>query len=1092
MKLTTAQIDAITRSGQDVCVVAGPGSGKTRILIERFAWLVEARKIDPSRILAITFTEKAATEIKERLIQRFAQRFETEPELRESIERAWVSTIHGFCARLLRENAITAGLSPDFTVLDQPTAEAMARAAAENALDQMFSERPGEMRILLESLDLSTDDYARKPDLARSLLDVYESMRVAGLRELPEARAAEDIWPRARELAEIALADRTARGKDVDLLRAFAARLAALGAEVTLEHFEALSPGKWFHLGRIGNGTRAHAAAKELKDEVVPLLQQQWVATWNKGSATLLRQAISRLDALYREAKRREAAIDFSGLEEETIRLLESDPELREQTASRFDQILMDELQDTNALQWKLVALIRRSLFAVGDINQSIYGFRHAEPAVFETYRDSVMEAGARVDDLRENHRSVSEILGAVSRVLDGQKGIEPRALIASRGAGRESAGPAVELLVGRGEEAAWVDQGNVDQGSVEQERDAENNAEDVEASMVAERIREFCPDNRGSGGTALKDIAILVRALGATKPFERALDRFGIPFVVSGGRTFLETREIRDVMALLAALVNPMDEIAVVGVLRSPLAGLSDEEIFKIGRDGWRAEFERCFGKLRPMVGFVGPDLLLASALDECGYAAGLTDRARANVEKFFAHIRREHRRQQRPLAELLDGLEALRATQSEAEAPPPEAGNVVRVMTIHAAKGLEFPIVFVSGLHRGIDQSKPVIAFSPRAGLGAKWRNPLTGAGQPDRGHKTIVEEMKEREAAEEDRLLYVAMTRAENHLILSYAEKKRLSGWPKLVTAAIAPTRIGDRVTAPETEAHAVVAAEPVQWLDPPAIASRHDAAAAVTSIALFHACPRKYLLQSIGSGTQRRRGESGLVEHDGGKDDGDFEKRDDFEDNYGGAGIAFGSEVHRILALENGATENWAADQPAAAELAARFIGSELGQRAAGATRIEREFDFVFYFEDVVLRGQIDLWFEEGGELIVVDYKTDRVSDDQESSEAYVLQLQIYALALERYAGRAADRAVLYYLRPNKIVDVPIDPEAARTSVRAFLKAQDAAGDPLNPDPLSSYSLNPYPMKPGEQCRRCVFFGNLCVGIGAEGTVDRAAG
>ncbi len=882
----------------------------------------------------------------------------------------------------------------------------------------------------------------------------------------------DDIWPRARELAETILRDRSAAGKHVPLLRDFAARLLALGEEVTIEHFAALNPPERFHLNRIGNGTRAHSAAKELKDEVVPLLRQQWVAAWHARSASLLREAISRIDALYREAKRREAAIDFAGLEEETIRLLENDPELRERTAARFDQILMDELQDTNALQWKLVALIRRRLFAVGDINQSIYGFRHAEPAVFGKYRDSLMEAGASVDDLRENHRSVPEILVAVSRVLDGQKGIEPRSLIASRSPSSESIGPAVELLVGRGTEATGVDEEKVD-------------AEDVEASMVAARIREFCPDNQGSGGVALKDIAILVRALGASKPFERALDRFGIPFVISGGRTFLEAREIRDVMALLAALVNPMDEIALVGVLRSPLVGLSDEEIFKMGRDGWRSEFDRWFGKLRPLAGFVAPDLLLASALDECGYAVGLTDRARANVEKFLAHIRREHRRQPRPLAELLDGLEALRATQSEAEAPPPEAGNVVRVMTIHAAKGLEFPIVFVSALHRGIDQSKPVIASSLQAGLGAKWRNPFTGAGQPDRAHIKIVEEMKEREAAEENRLLYVAMTRARDHLILSYAGKKRLSGWPKLVTEAIAPARIGDRVSpAPDTAGHAaraVVAAESAQWLYPPAIVNRHDAAAAVTSIALFHACPRKYLLSSIGGGTQRRRGDSGLEQNESEEDGADFEKRDDFADDHGDAGIAFGSEVHRILAMEARAT-----DLPAAAELASRFRGSELGQRAARAIRIEREFDFLHYFEDVVLRGQIDLWFEGGGELIVVDYKTDRISDDQESSEAYALQLQIYALALERYAGRVADRAILYYLRPNKMIDVPIDPETVRAAVRAFLKAQDAARDPLNPDPM-----NAYPMKPGEQCRRCGFFGNLCVGIGA-GTVDRAAG
>lgn len=1074
MDLTTAQLDAIRRSGQDVCVVAGPGSGKTRVLIERFAWLVENQDMNPSRILAITFTEKAAAEIKERLVKRFAPSFGAAPELRESIERAWVSTIDGFCARLLRENAIAAGLSPDFTVLDQPTAEGMAREAAEDALDQMFSERPGEMRGLLESLDLSTDDYARKPDLARSLLDVYESMRVAGLRELPEARLMEDIWPRALELAAAVLSDDRASGKDLPKLREFANRLVALPREVSVGHFELLK-GIAFNLGSIKKDTRARNAATELKKEIVPLLEQQWVAAWHAKPAALLRDAIERIDALYREAKRREAAIDFAGLEEETIRLLESDPELRERTASRFDQILMDELQDTNPLQWKLVALIRRSLFAVGDINQSIYGFRHAEPAVFSKYRDSLIEAGACVDDLRENHRSFPEILDTVSRVLDGQKGIEPRPLIASRRSSDGRVEPAVELLAGQGNHATEFGQEKVDE-------------EEVEAGMVAARIRNFCPDNRGSGGVALKDVAILVRALGAAKPFERALDRFGIPFVVSGGRTFLEARELRDVMALLAALVNPMDDVALVGVLRSPLVGMSDAEIFGIGRDGWHAEFERYFGKLRPMAGFVAPDLLLASALDECGYAAGLTDRARANIEKFLAHIRREHRRQPRPLAELLDGLEALRATQSEAEAPPPEAGNVVRVMTIHAAKGLEFPIVFVSALHRGIDQSKPVIAFSPAAGLGAKWRNPFTGEGQSDRAHAKIVEEIKVREAAEENRLLYVAMTRAQNHLILSYAEKKRASGWQKMVAAAIAPTSIEDRVMpAPKAATHAAHtagAAESEQLLDPPAITSRHDAAAAVTSIALFHACPRKYLLASIGSGTRRRRGGRDLEMTGGEGNSGDVEAgEDDFADDYGDAGIAFGAEVHRILAMDGGEMGGEVTDLPRAAELASRFTGSELGQRAERARRIEREFDFLFYFEDVVLRGQIDLWFEEDGELIVVDYKTDRIGDDRESSQAYTLQLQIYALALERYAGRAADRAVLYYLRPDKTIDVPIDLEAAREAVRAFLSAQDSLDDPMNS----------YPMRPGEQCRRCAFFGNPCVGIGAvEGTVDRAAG
>ena len=181
---------------------------------------------------------------------------------------------------------------------------------------------------------------------------------------------------------------------------------------------------------------------------MVPLLEQQWVASWHAGSATLLREAIARIDALYRDKKRNEATIDFAGLGEDTIRLPERDPGLRERTASKFDQILMDELQDTNGLQWKLITLVRRNFFAVGDINQSIYGFRYAEPAVFRDYRDALIESGWQVDDLRENHRSFSEILDAVSRVLAEQSGIEPRPLIASRGASSGHGAP-VEVVGG-------------------------------------------------------------------------------------------------------------------------------------------------------------------------------------------------------------------------------------------------------------------------------------------------------------------------------------------------------------------------------------------------------------------------------------------------------------------------------------------------------------------------------------------------------------------------------------------------------------------------------------------------------------------
>ncbi len=957
MSLSDAQRRAVERTGQDVCVVAGPGSGKTRVLIERFAWLVEKRGVDPTRILAITFTEKAATEIKKRLIERFAAR----RDLRELIERAWVSTIDGFCTRVLRENAIAAGLAPDFAVLEQGAADLLAREAAEQALDTLLHERRDEMCRLMEAVDLSTQDDGRQPDLAASLLDVYDAMRVSGVREIPEAPSRSDNYPEAHRLVSSILDPR---------LRDWAAEFSALApSPVTREHLDVLAR---FDINL--NQWRKNPEVKQLKNEVLPQLAAQWTGDYFADLHRLLRLAIARIDAVYRAKKRADSVVDFADLEEETVRLLESDAEVRREVAGRFDEVLMDELQDTNRLQWRLVELIRSRFFGVGDINQSIYGFRHADPEVFAAYQAS----GAHIDELPENYRSRAEILDAVSRALDGCHGIVPRPLQAKKPFA-PMAGPAVERLVGESPES--------------------------EAALVASRIRQFTDSAEFRYG----QIAVLVRALNSTTPFERAFDRFGIPFLLTGGRTFLEARETKDLTAFLAALVNPLDEIALVGVLRSPMVGLSDEEIFALGREGRRDEFQNRYGEIRKLAGFIAPDRLIAVALDQCGYLIGLPERSRANVEKLLAWLRREFRNRPRPLAELLEDLEALRFTRSEAEAPPPEASDAVRVMTIHAAKGLEFPVVFVSALHRRPEAGSAPIIFSRTHGLGVKWRHPATAKGTSDSVHLVLKTDEKIRDEAEENRLLYVAMTRAEQRLILSYTQRKQASPWQKLVEAAIPQSTATDRAPEPARTIATGAVVPPTELLAPPRVTGQYDSSASVTSVAMFHAHPRRYYLERyLGLETPATGPGTGAIE--------------------------FGLAVHRALAGES-------VDSPDAAALAASFASSDLGRRAASATRIEREFDFMFETEDVVLRGQIDLWFEEAGELILVDYKTDR---DESSAESYALQLRLYALALERYTGRRPDRAVLYYLRSNRQVEIGVtegDLKEAQAVVLAFRQAQE---------------------------------------------------
>lgn len=983
MKLSPEQQRAVEREGQDVCVVAGPGSGKTRVLTERFAWMVEQRNVDPSRILAITFTEKAAIEIKQRLVKRFAAR----ADVREAVERAWVSTIHGFCARLLRENAIAAGLDPQFEVLDEAQATRMQRESAEEVLDQLFSERSAEMRRLLEAIDLSTSDGLRQDDLASALLRVHEAMRESGARSIPGAKQAGDFWTDALD---------TARALLNSPLGEWAARFVKLNPKkLTLEHFEVLSA---FEVNL--NKVRL-PAAKRFKQDIRDKLESQWIAQWFANLEDLIRIALERISGGYRAQKRSASVLDFSDLEEFAVELLESNEEVLRETRARFDEVLMDELQDTNRVQWRLVELAKSRLFAVGDINQSIYGFRHADPEVFSEYREAVRASGGAIDELRDNYRSRPEILDLVSRILDKQEGIEPRELNPC-GTFAPTAGPIVERLFATGEDSTTV-----------------------EAAMVAGRIQGW----QQSGTFAYKDVAVLVRTLAAAEEFEDAFDRAFIPYLVSGGRDFLEARETRDVLCLLAALVNAHDDIPVIGVLRGPFVGLSDEEIYNLGMDGWRRVFEDRFGAIRQMAGFVPPDRLLAVAFDDCGYWGALSERARSNVDKLLAWLRREFRNRPRPLAELLEDLESLREAQSASDAPPPEAGDVVRVMTVHAAKGLEFPVVFVSALHRRPDSNTPSILFSRTTGLGVKWRNPVSGESSPDPAHAELKARESTREKAEANRLLYVALTRAEQRLILTHAERKSKSTWEKLAIAALpnatasaeAPSILADNAASRSHED---------TLLPRPQLSGQYYSTASITSLALFGACPRRYYLSRY-LGAEPDPAEAGT------------------------GAIALGIAVHTALAGGDVGSEE-------AQNLKARFHASEWGQRAARAALVEREFDLLFEIDDVILRGQIDLWFEESGELILIDYKTDR----EESPENYSAQLRLYALGLAKHVGRMPDRAVLYYLRTDRAVEVDLSElslDATRQLVAQLRTAQERCD---------------FPLKPGVQCQKCVFFGGLC--------------
>jgi ATP-dependent exoDNAse (exonuclease V) beta subunit len=1024
-----AAID-VSRRTVDACVVAGPGSGKTTVLVEYFQRLVEAG-VDPLRILAITFTEKAAGNMRAKLSKAFEER----SAIRAALERAWVSTVHGFCARLLRENAVFAGIDPEFQVGDERESWRMQQESISAAMDSLFAQRPEDLRALIRALS--------SIEFEEAVLSAYDAMRGAGVRieELasfppPSGVTSADI---ARTLAALRGASffgwNPSQREQCESAMESAERIASAATpREALEGIAAFS----CNLQKCKRGNGAYDLLKELKSQVDEA-RYALITEHYAPQRALLLEILRRFDREYRDRKRTAGVLDFSDLEECTVRLLEESPETRARVQAQFEHVLMDEFQDTNGQQARLLRLVRAPgrFYAVGDINQSIFGFRHAEPQGFAGYRDEVERAGGRLVELADNFRSREEVLRAVEKVTTGRAGIVDRRLIAGRKFDDERP-ECVEVMYvapGETEEAQWV------------------------ARRTLEILRE---EPRFS----FHDVAVLVRNTEVLGAFTTAFEAAGIPYVVNRGRGFYDTREVNDLTQLLRMIANPRDEVALAAVLRSPLVGASDEDLLllriaaekgNLGEELMRSEalppdlarFRARLQEWRRRREWVTFDRLLLAAMDDCGYRPESGARGEANIEKFLAQARDAASRMS--LDEFVEELALVRdANPREPDAPPEDSANAVQLMTAHSAKGLEFPIVFVASMHKGIENTPPVVAFSPRIGLGARWRMPGVREDKDDLFQHAIRQERKQRELEESHRLLYVAMTRAEEHLYMSFSGQ-RPNNWAKVIVEAFGldletprdelvdgvRVRIIDRGTEPGPRIETADEAAPVEIIAGPAVSEQYDSGATVTALGAFSICPRKYWLTGQGIDAAPRGN---------------------------GASKEIGTEVHELLA------GTLAKGSPEAERLADVFRRSPLGKRVAAAPKVEREFDFAMAIEDIVVRGQIDLWFEENGELTIVDYKTDAVSGPEAHQRArdYELQVRLYAMAVERVTGRAPDRAWLHFLRPDKAVAVDLSPsllESPEQLVREFKEAQDTGE---------------FPMRVGKQCERCAFYKRACPG------------
>jgi ATP-dependent exoDNAse (exonuclease V) beta subunit len=845
---TPEQAAAIAAGKRDVLLEAGAGTGKTGVMVERYCRLVCDEGVSPDAVLAFTFTDKAAAELRHRIRAELADRSEAGSERARSllagIGGAWVTTIHGFCNRLLAAHPVAAGVDPGFRVLDAPEAERAAREAFEEALEEF----------------LAAGDKPREETVATFEID--------GLRAIVSGAHAE---LRSRGIAEPRLPEQPEPDVDGALRRA---------AETAAECLEELKPGDARRelleraLERFGEADsrplgldeltalRTESKAKSVAGyrEAIEAAIARSAEAGEGGQAyrhiaTLLELFSNRFEA----AKERRAGIDFEDLQILAARLLER-AEIGQAYRSRFSHLMVDEFQDTNRLQLRLIEALhgpRCELMVVGDEFQSIYGFRHADLEVFREQRRRVEEApdGAAME-LSGNFRSRPEAIGAVNALGSELLGESFRPLrVGAEPTAPEppGAGSAVELLLTArdGWDAEGIELAPPTDGTTPLNCLAE-------ARLLATRLRELA-----DAGIDRGEMVVLLRAFTHLDAYEDSLERAGLRPYVVGGRGYWSQQQVSDVCALLATIANPLDDQALFGALASPACGLAPDTLWLLRaaagkrRCVWPAieaatergepelaeaerlrqipeaelrllrRFAETIEALRARGTRLSLEGLIEAAVTETGYDLAVL--MRPSGEARFANVRKLMRlaaefesREGRDLRGLLDFLASRAEVDAEAQAATAVEGHDgVRIMTVHNAKGLEFGVVAVPDLSRSLlaGSRPPLLTIGrdeegPRVGLQLRR---LGAASINLYSYADLCEEAKERDAEEGLRLFYVAATRARERLILSGVVKPEAGNGTKLSTPAIERIVDGFGIDREADSALAIPAPEPREGLD-----------------------------------------------------------------------------------------------------------------------------------------------------------------------------------------------------------------------------------------------------------------------------------
>lgn len=1078
---TPEQALAINTIKSNVSLLAGAGSGKTYVLMKRFVQILRSDlSVNPTNIVAITFTRKAADEIKGRVRQAVSECVEQAQtdlerlrwqEHLQKVESAPISTIHSLCSRILRDNPVETQLDPEFTILEDFEAQDFFKETLQQYLRKNIKENAALRRLVqtygvnsfvnqVTALGDKLSELVREDNLAEPYLKAKEELPAlqqklfAALREVIEAREALGEKTKGRQtLTEAA-----------GLLDEMQKQLLAPEPDCSL--LDASGVVKVSGKALAAELTNLKNLRQELNNVLLNAkgcdLVQDWLAVLQEFYACL-------------SARKQENNVLFNDdLDLLAIEHLQKNEALRQKYQERYKYIMVDEFQDTNERQRQLIYLLcgnkldnKNNLFIVGDVKQSIYRFRHADVSVFNKVKEDIAQNAGQNLGMKTNFRSTQSIVESCNTAFCQLMDLPKEEICLEHHEGANTGGAKVCLL-------------QVPYKSKDDDLGAKEDKWQKEAEAIAAYLQQELPKVEPQLKPGASK-AILLRAMTHCEILRQTLQGYGINCVVVKGKGFYEQQEVLDILNLLAALHNRYASLELAGALRSNYFGLDDAALTQLF---WQTENDKPLWDVLQAVG--SGELQLNLQPEQQALAMHAAERLRslrqaaalmalpelfaqlwdelkpefvlsqqengpsklANVKKLRRLAQQYCQTKQASLAEWLQNVKDLRASSSKEPAATVQADDALQIMTIHNSKGLEFDLVILPQLDKSVKGDTASIKYLP----GKEGEQGLLGIKVPDKEmqlqNSGVYELAKARdselEEAESRRLLYVAMTRAQKQLLMvgTVAEEKlpeaviglpAAKGWWQQLQAVYEADWEKRESSCPwvrllsaDALSPAVaqqgeqqrLALEPLALAPLPAYAACGRTRFTASALQTYLHCQRQYYYQQVLAVPELEQTVAGEQAHEL-------------------PASVTGSIVHKALELYNGynaeavfaiALEEFA---PGAAATQAKsmfdaYIASNLYK--ALPKKQKRELEFVQPLQqELAAEGVIDLLaFDEDYKMIIVDYKTGTPPEPDEVKLGYAYQLALYKDAAEKlYPGKKVVRAELHFLQNMSVWQLPLD-------------------------------------------------------------------